>query len=155
MTRLNPFAHLALLQPLIDCGMKVQSSGLEPSLLELVKIRASQINGCAVCLQMHTAEARAKGETEARIILLDAWRETSLYSDRERAALAWTEALTRLNDPAAQDAAWALVEAQFSEEDRVKLTMMIVVINGFNRLNVGFRVDPALLNLRQPAHQAA
>ncbi|MDQ0463687.1 AhpD family alkylhydroperoxidase [Caulobacter ginsengisoli] len=153
--RLNPFAHLALLQPLIDCGMKVQSSGLEPSLLELVKIRASQINGCAVCLQMHVTEARAQGETENRIVLLDAWRETSLYSDRERAALAWTEALTRLNSPAEQDAAWALVETQFSEEERVKLTMMIVVINGFNRFNIGFRVDPVLLTARPVAHQAA
>lgn len=154
MTRINPFAHLALIQPLIDCGMKVQSSGLEPSLLELVKIRASQINGCAVCLKMHLTEARSAGETEERILLLDAWRETSLYSDRERAALAWTEALTRLNDHAAQDAAWALVADQFSEEEQVKLTMMIVVINGFNRINVGFQVDPAVL-ARRVTPQAA
>ncbi|MBP1851789.1 carboxymuconolactone decarboxylase family protein [Rhizobium halophytocola] len=120
-------------------------ASLEPSLMELVKIRASQINACANCLNMHTAEARAKGETEARIYLLSAWREAPCYSSRERAALAWTEALTRLSEEHRQDEAYTLLQAEFSEEEQVKLTLMINVINGWNRLAVGFGlwVEPA------------
>jgi AhpD family alkylhydroperoxidase len=121
------------------------ASSLEPSLAELVKIRASQINGCANCINMHTAEARAKGESEQRIYLLSAWREAPCYTDRERAALGWTEALTRLCEGHAHASAYETLKAQFTEEEQVKLTLMINVINGWNRLAVGFGVwlDPA------------
>jgi AhpD family alkylhydroperoxidase len=135
----NPFsAHFDLLTPFIDFAMNAQKS-LEPSLMELVKIRASQINGCAFCLKMHTGEARRAGEREERIYLLDAWRESSLYTPRERAALGWTEAMTRLAPLELPEAQRALA-AEFSEEEQVKLSLMIIAINGFNRLNVGFGV---------------
>jgi AhpD family alkylhydroperoxidase len=114
------------------------ASSLEPTLVRLVEIRASQINGCANCLNMHTAEARAKGETEQRIYLLSAWREAPCYSDRERAALGWTEALTRLSEGHTHESAYGALKAQFSDEEQVKLTLMINVINGWNRLSVGF-----------------
>lgn len=113
---------------------------LEPSLVELVKIRASQINGCAHCINMHTAEARAKGETEQRIYLLSAWREAPCYTDRERAALGWTDALTRLSEEHTHERAYEALKAEFTEEEQVKLTLLINVINGWNRLAVGFGV---------------
>lgn len=139
--RANPFAAApALMQPLIDFGNTVVAMGLEPSLVELVKIRASQINGCGICLHMHTAEARQKGETEERIFLLDAWRESPLYSARERAALAWTEALTRLAETHAPDADYDQLKSEFSEEEQVKLTLLITAINSFNRIGAGFRL---------------
>ena len=116
------------------------ASSLEPSLAELVKIRASQINGCANCINMHTAEAREKGETEQRIYLLSAWREAPCYTDRERAALGWTEALTRLSEGHTHESAYEALKAEFTEEEQVKLTLMINVINGWNRLAVGFGV---------------
>jgi AhpD family alkylhydroperoxidase len=112
---------------------------LEESLMELVKIRASQINGCAFCLDMHTAEARKRGETEQRLYLLDAWRESPLYNERERAALTWTEALTLLPQTRAPDDAYRALQAQFSDEEQVALTLLIVAINGWNRIQVGFR----------------
>ena len=144
--RLNPYAHsMKLVQPLIDLAGTVAKSGLEPTILELVKIRASQINGCSVCLYMHTQEARHTGESEERIMMLDAWRETSLYNERERAALAWTEALTRLTETGAPDKDYQMIAEAFSPDEQINLTMMIVVINGFNRLGVGFRVSPAFL----------
>ena len=105
--------------------------------MELVKIRASQINGCAFCLDMHAAEARKAGETEQRLYLLDAWRDSPLYSDRERAALAWTEALTRLADKGAPDDVYQALKSHFSDEEQVALTLLIVTINGWNRLQVG------------------
>ncbi len=114
-------------------------SGLERSLLELVKTRASQINGCAFCLQMHTRDARKAGETEERLHLLPAWRETPLYTPRERAALAWTEALTLLTQGHAPDEVYAEVSAQFSDEEIAKLTLAIAVINSWNRIAVGLR----------------
>ena len=126
------------------------NASLEPSLVELVKIRASQINGCANCLNMHTAEARAKGETEQRIYLLSAWREAPVYTARERAALAWTDALTRLSQGHTHEAAYAALSAEFSEEEQVRLTLVINVINGWNRLAVGFGTW-----LEQPARNAA
>lgn len=121
------------------------ASSLEPSLIELVKIRASQINGCANCLNMHTTEARSKGETEQRIYLLSAWREAPCYTDRERAVLAWTDALTRLSQGHEHHGARDALQAHFSDEEQVKLTLMINVINGWNRLAVGFGLwlDPA------------
>ena len=114
------------------------AASLDHTLAELVKIRASQINGCANCLNMHTAEARARGETEQRIYLLPAWREAPCYSERERAALAWTEALTCFREGHTHAAAYDALAAQFTEEEQVKLTLMINVINGWNRLAVGF-----------------
>lgn len=121
------------------------AASLEPSLIALVEIRASQINGCANCINMHTQEARAKGETEQRIYLLGAWREAPCYSDRERAALGWTEALTRLCERHTHESAYEALKARFTEEEQVKLTLMINVINGWNRIAVGFSifVDPA------------
>lgn len=127
---------------------------LDPSLVALVEIRASQINGCANCVNMHTVDARAKGETEQRIYLLSAWREAPCYSERERAALGWTDALTRLSEGHEhKDAAYAALKAQFSEEEQVKLTMMINIINGWNRLAVGFGlwVEPEAAKAMQKA----
>ena len=117
-------------------------SGLEPTLIELVKMRASQINGCAWCMDMHSKELRAAGEDEQRLHLLSAWRECPFYTDRERAALAWTEALTLLAQGNVPDDVFALARAQFSEQDLVKLTVAIVAINGANRINVAFRAVP-------------
>lgn len=114
------------------------ASSLEPALIRLVEIRASQINGCANCINMHTAEARAKGETEQRIYLLSAWREAPCYTDRERAALGWTDALTRLSEGHDLKSAREALQAQFSTEEQVKLTLMVNVINGWNRIAVGF-----------------
>jgi AhpD family alkylhydroperoxidase len=137
-TKLNPFAAAPqLMKSWRSMSMDVAAS-LEPSLIGLVTIRASQINGCANCINMHTVEARANGETEQRIYLLSAWREAPCYTDRERAALGWTEALTRLAEAHTQGVAYKALKAQFTEEEQVKLTLMINVINGWNRLAVGF-----------------
>jgi AhpD family alkylhydroperoxidase len=111
---------------------------LEHSLLELVKIRASLINGCANCLNMHTADARKAGESEARIYLLSAWHEAPCYTPRERAALAWTDALTLVSTQRAPDAIYAALAAEFSAGEQVELTLMINIINGWNRIAVGF-----------------
>jgi AhpD family alkylhydroperoxidase len=139
-TRLNPFAAApAPMQALLDFGKTILNAGLEQSLMELVEIRASQINGCARCLHMHTASARQHGETEERLYLLDAWRESPLYSERERAALAWTEALTLLPQTRAPDDIYQALQAQFSDQEQVTLTLLIVAINGWNRVQVGFR----------------
>lgn len=121
------------------------AASLDPALIRLVEIRASQINGCANCINMHTQDARANGETEQRIYLLSAWREAPCYSDRERAALGWTEALTRLSEGHAHKSAYEALKARFSEEEQVKLTLMINIINGWNRIAVGFGmfIDPA------------
>ena len=134
----------ALMKNWMGTSVAVAAS-LDQTIIELVKIRASQINGCANCINMHTQEARAKGETEQRIYLLSAWREAPCYSDRERAALGWTEALTRLSEGHTHEQAYEALKQQFTEEEQVKLTLMINVINGWNRLAVGFGlwVDPA------------
>ena len=144
------------MQPRID-GMKVapgvykamqgleayiHQSGLELSLLYLIKLRASQINGCAYCLDMHSKDLRAAGETEQRLYLLEAWRESPFYSDRERAALAWAEAVTLLNERDVPDEMYEQAQNQFSEEELVNLTLAVVTINGWNRLNVAFRTTP-------------
>ncbi len=118
------------------------SSRLEPSLLELVKMRASQINGCAYCIDMHSKDARAKGETEQRLYALSAWRETPFFSDRERAALSWTEAITLIGSGHASDEVYEEVRKRFTEEELVNLTMAIVTINGWNRFSIGFRAVP-------------
>ncbi|OCC23497.1 alkylhydroperoxidase [Croceicoccus estronivorus] len=118
----------------------VAQCGLEKPLLELIKIHASQINGCANCLNMHTAEARKEGETEQRIHLLAAWHEAPCYTDRERAALAWTEHLTEIATRRAPDTVYEALDAQFSKEEQLKLTLAINVINSWNRLAVGFNL---------------
>ena len=117
-------------------------SGLESSLLELVKTRASQINGCAFCLDMHTKDARAAGETEQRLYTLSAWHETPFFTDRERAALAWTEAVTKVADTHVPDEVYELARKHFSEKELVDLTLAIVAINGWNRLAIAFRTVP-------------
>jgi AhpD family alkylhydroperoxidase len=120
----------------------VHTCGLEHGLLELVKLRASQINGCAHCIDMHTKELRADGETEQRLYLLDAWRESPFYSERERAALAWTEALTLVTEGHVPDDVFETARAQFGEEELANLSIAIVAINGANRLNIAFRTVP-------------
>ena len=119
----------------------VNKSGLEAPLLELVQMRASQLNGCAYCLDMHSKDARAAGETEQRLYLLNAWHEAAqLYSERERAALTWTEAVTRLGEGGVPDAAFEAVRAHFSDAEIGQLTLAVIAINGWNRMNVAFRV---------------
>jgi AhpD family alkylhydroperoxidase len=120
----------------------IRQSGLEPSLLELVKLRASQLNGCAYCIDMHTKDARARGESEQRLYALTAWRETPFFTDRERAALTWTEALTSIAETHAADHFYEEVRPHFSEEELVNLTLAIVTINSWNRLALGFRMVP-------------
>ena len=125
---------------MLEFERKVRSSGLEANLIRLVKTRASQLNGCAYCVHMHALEARAAGEREERLYLLSAWRDSPLFSPRERAALGWTEALTLLADSRAPNDVYADLAREFSESERVKLTMVIVAINGWNRIAVGFRL---------------
>jgi AhpD family alkylhydroperoxidase len=120
----------------------LQGSGLEQSLIELVKTRASQINGCAFCINMHTQDARKHGETEQRLYLLNAWHEAPVYTDRERAALAWTEAVTLISETHAPDDVYAEVRTHFSETETVNLTMLIATINAWNRLAIAFRAVP-------------
>lgn len=128
-----------------DLSLQVEKSGLEKSLLELVKIRASQINGCANCLNMHTYDARKAGETEQRVHLLGAWEEAPCYSSRERAALAWTDHMTLVATKRAPDHVYAALAQEFSAEEQVQLTLAINVINGWNRLAVGFHLyNPTL-----------
>ncbi|HEX6635533.1 MAG TPA: carboxymuconolactone decarboxylase family protein [Usitatibacter sp.] len=117
----------------------VDASALEHSLLELVKMRASQVNGCAFCLDMHSKDARAAGESEQRLYVLDGWREAPFYTPRERAALAWTEALTRVSETHAPDDVYEELRGQFSEKEIADLTMAIVAINGWNRIAIGLR----------------
>jgi AhpD family alkylhydroperoxidase len=117
----------------------VRGCGLEHSLLALVKTRASQINGCAFCIHMHTRDARARGESEERLYLLDAWRESPLYTERERAALAWTEAVTQVAETHVPDAVYEEARRHFSEEELVKLTLLVTTINAWNRIAISFR----------------
>ena len=126
---------------MLDLEAGVRRSGLEHELLELVKMRASQINGCAYCLDMHSKDARAAGETEQRLYLLSVWRETAFYSPRERAALAWTEAVTQVSMNELSDTLYADLQAHFDEKGIVELTLAIIAINGWNRLAIAFRPD--------------
>jgi AhpD family alkylhydroperoxidase len=119
----------------------IRRSGLEPLLYELVKIRASQMNGCAYCLDMHTKDARAKGETEQRIYALSAWREAPFFTERERAALAWTEAITNIQQGHASEEAYIEARTQFSDEELAKLTFAITQINSWNRIAIAFRLE--------------
>ena len=126
-------------QALLRLQHEVEASGLERSVIELVKIRASQMNGCAYCIDMHTKEARAMGETEQRIYALSAWRETPFFSERERAALEWTESVTRVGDTHVPDDVFASVRAHFEEAELVALTFAVIAINAWNRLAIAFR----------------
>ena len=119
----------------------VDQNGLEVSLLDLIKLRASQINGCAYCIDMHWKDARARGEDEQRLYSLDAWRETTFYSERERAALAWTEAVTLIADTHVSDEVYEQASQHFSEQELVNLTLAIIAINGWNRLLISFRAE--------------
>ena len=134
----QPAAYAAML------GLEkfARESGLETALLELVRLRASQINVCAYCIDMHTKDARAEGETEQRLYGLSAWRETPFYTPRERAALEWTEAVTEIGNSHAPDELYARMREHFSEDELVKLTMAIIAINGWNRLAIAFRAVP-------------
>ena len=150
--RLNPMqAAPDTMKALLALEHQVQTSGLERSLIELVKTRASQINGCAYCINMHTSDALKRGETEARLFLLDAWRESPVYSDRERAALAWTEAVTLISQTHAPDDVYAKLRDHFSEAETVNLTMLIATINAWNRIAIGFRAVPEVKAARANA----
>jgi AhpD family alkylhydroperoxidase len=129
----------------------VKASGLESGLVNLIQLRASQINGCAVCIDMHTKDLRADGETEQRIYMLDAWQEAPFYSERERAALEWTEAVTQISEDHVPDDVYNQARQQFSEDELVKLTLVVVAINGWNRFGIAFRMVPGRY---QPARHA-
>lgn len=152
MTRFAIQRHYASMQPLITLGQNIRDAGrLEPALIELVQMRVSQINGCAFCLDMHSKDARAAGETEQRLYLLPAWRETRLYSERERVALAWAEELTELASPeAVSDTLHEQARQHFDEEALVDLTLLVVTINSWNRINVAARTIGG--NYRPAAH---
>jgi AhpD family alkylhydroperoxidase len=138
--RLNPYkAGPEAMKALVAPENYVQESGLDHSLIDLIKTRASQINGGAYCIHMHTSEARARGETEERLYLLDAWHESPLYSERERAALARTEAVTLVSETRVPDAVYDLASQQFSETELAKLTLCVAAINAWNRIAIGFR----------------
>jgi len=137
----NPFKAVPqTYQAMMALEQTIADSGLEHSLLELLKTRVSQINGCAFCIHMHTTDARKAGESEMRLYLLSAWRESSAFSERERAALAWADALTLIHQTQAPDADYEGLKAQFSEAEQVNLTFAIGTINTWNRLAVGFRL---------------
>jgi AhpD family alkylhydroperoxidase len=136
--RLNPFqAAPAAVKAMVGVEKAIAESGLEAGLLHLVKMRASQINGCAFCLHMHATDARKDGESEMRLYLLNGWREATVYSDREWAALAWTETLTEVAEKGAPDADYALIRDQFTEPEQANLTLAIGAINLWNRLQIG------------------
>ncbi len=120
----------------------VDNCGFEQSLLELVKLRASQINGCAFCLDMHTKDARSEGESEQRLYCLSTWREAPFYSERERAALAWTEAVTKISENHVPDDVYENARAQFSDKELVDLTLAVIAINSWNRLAISFNTPP-------------
>lgn len=137
-------------QAMLTLESYVHQMGLEEALLELIKMRASQINGCAYCLDMHSKDARAAGETEQRLYLLSAWRESPFYTSRERAALAWTEAVTLVSHTHVPDDVYQLAREQFSEVELVNLTMAVIAINGWNRLEIGFRGVPGSHQPKSP-----
>jgi AhpD family alkylhydroperoxidase len=147
-TRVSPAAIRAQL----DMEAYVRTCGLEMPLIELVKLRASQINGCAYCVDMHTKEARAAGESEQRLYAIPVWRETPFFSARERAALEWTEAVTRLGHDGVPDELFALARTQFTDDELVNLTMAVIAINAWNRLAVTFQAD---VGSYQPALRSA
>lgn len=134
----------AAIKAMMALEAALKASTLEPALLELIKLRASQINGCAYCIHLHATSLRQSGESDMRLYLLDAWREAPHYTARERAALAWTETLTRLSETEVDEAEYEILEAAFTPEEQVHLTLAIGAINLWNRLQVGFAVPPPL-----------
>jgi AhpD family alkylhydroperoxidase len=147
--RLNPYkAAPDAIKALRALESHVEASGLERSLIELVKTRASQINGCAFCLHMHTHDARARGETEERLYLLNAWQESPLYTQRERAALAWTEAVTLIAHSHVPDAIYEEARQSFSEAELVELTLLVATINAWNRIAISFRLLPQVRSVK-------
>jgi AhpD family alkylhydroperoxidase len=142
--KVNPKA----LQPMLGLGTYLETCSIDARLLHLIKVRASQINGCAYCIDMHTKEARADGETEQRLYGLNAWRETPYFNNRERAALAWTDALTLITDGHVPDAVFAEVREQFSEAEMVDLALAVVTINSWNRVVISFRPVPGTYQTR-------
>src|SRR5438477_1138099 len=139
--RIDIARNMKLVQPLFAVQGAIDAGGLDRKLLHLLKMRASQINGCAYCLDMHSKDARAEGETEQRLYGLDAWREAPYYSDRERAALEWTEALTQITDGHVSDDVYERAKRQFREKELVELALIAVAINGWNRLAIAFRSE--------------
>ena len=131
----------------------VSQSGLEPALLDLVKLRASQINGCAYCIDMHTKDARLRGETEQRLYALSAWEETPFYTERERAALAWTEAVTEIARSGVSDDMYEAARPHFAEQELIDLTVAVIAINGWNRLAISFRTVPGTYFPRPPGEE--
>ncbi len=148
--RLRWAADEGAYKALLGIEAYVEQAGLEVSLLDLVRIRASQINHCAYCLDMHTKDARASGETEQRLYMLDAWEELTLYSERERAALAWTEAVTLIAVDHVPDEVYQRARQQFSEAELISLTMAVIAINSWNRVNVSFRTPAGSYKSNRP-----
>ena len=145
--KISPAAYkaMAALQAYVD------QSGLERSLIELVKIRASQINGCAFCLVMHTNDARQAGESDERMHLLNAWHEAPVFSEQERAALAWAEAVTLVADGHVPDAVYEQARRHFSEKELVDLRTAVIAINGWNRASIAFRITPQVKSVKAAA----
>ncbi len=137
--RIDLKGHSQALRPMYEVERYLRSCGLEASLLHLIKMRASQINGCAYCLDMHSKDARAEGESEQRLYTLEAWREAPFFSQRERAALAWTEALTLVSEDHVPDEIYEAVRAQFSEKETVDLMLAVATINSWNRIAIASR----------------
>jgi AhpD family alkylhydroperoxidase len=154
--RLN-YSHAApeATRAMMGLEQYVRTSGLEPTLLHLVKLRASYMNGCAYCIDMHTKDARLAGETEQRLYAVPVWHETPFFTPRERAALAWTESVTAIAATGVPDEAYEAVRQQFTEAEVVALTMAVVAINGWNRLAVSFRAEPGSYAPRALAHASA
>lgn len=142
-----------LFQTMMKLHEYVHKSGLEESMLDLIYLRASQINGCAYCVDMHTKDARARGESEQRLYGVAVWRDTPFFTERERAALAWTEAVTEVSRDHVPDSVYELARKQFSEKELVDLTMAVIAINGWNRLNVAFRREAG--DYQPPARQSS
>jgi AhpD family alkylhydroperoxidase len=140
--QIDPSRYGDVLTAMMGLAAPFEHSSLEPALITLIKVRVSQMNGCGYCIDMHTKDARLEGETEQRLYLLNAWREAPMYSQRERAALAWAEAVTTLDHGEVPESTYRDARAVFSEEELVKLTLSIVAINGWNRFSIAFQKTP-------------
>ena len=148
----NYYNHApASIKAMMDLEKSFADSGIEKTIQEFVKLRASQINGCAFCIHMHSTDLRKMGESEMRLYMLSAWHESSLYTPRERAALAWTEALTLIADTHAPDADYEALKAEFNEAEQVQLSLMIGAINAWNRLAIGVRAEHPVEHAREVA----
>lgn len=142
-SRLDFLANTDTIKAMMGVENQISKGSLDVLLKELVRLRASQINGCAFCLDMHAADARKAGESERRMLTVSAWRETPFFSDRERAALEWTESLTLVSKDRVPDAVWESVRPHFNDEELVELTLLITAINSWNRFSIAFRKMPA------------